>query len=221
MTTEKLQLFSFSTCPYLQSIIINLKEKQQPFDVTYIDLVNKEDFADMQIPIGRVPILKVGEELLFESSAINEYIEDISTNKLRPEDPMQCAYSRSWIVFIQDTLISLYKIFAAPNEAEYTEYLENLSIQLIILNRATSTPYFMGKNMSLVDIEIAPLLYRIQLIKNIKGPDLLVDTKKLQQLANNLFNKKSIVESVPENFNNDFIEKIKGFDGHLSKITNI
>jgi glutathione S-transferase len=221
MVTEKLQLFSFSTCPYLQSIIINLKEKQQPFDVTYIDLINKPDFTNMQIPIGRVPILKVGTELLFESSAINEYIEDISTKKLRPEDPTQCAHTRAWIVFIQDTLISLYKILVAPNEAEYTEYLENLSTQLITLDRAASTPYFIGKNMSLVDIEIAPLLYRVQLIKDIKGPNLLVNAKKLQQLSNNLLNKKNILESVPDSFNKDFIGKIKDFDSHLSKITHI
>jgi hypothetical protein len=41
MTTEKLQLCSFSICHYLPSISINLKEKQQPFDASYIGLHNK------------------------------------------------------------------------------------------------------------------------------------------------------------------------------------
>jgi glutathione S-transferase len=218
MATEKLHLFSFSTCPYLQSIIINLKEKQKPFNVTYIDLSDKPNFITDGIPIGRVPVLKVGDNLLFESSAINEYIEDISVKKLRPEDPIQCAHTRAWVVLIQDSLMSLYRMIVAKNEDEYIDYLENLSTQLIIIDQATITPYFMGENMSLADIEIAPLLYRIQLIKNIKGPNLLVNTEKLQKISNNLLNRKSIIESVPDIFYKAFVEKIKGFDSHLAKI---
>lgn len=218
MATEKLQLFSFSTCPYLQSIIINLKEKKLDFNVNYIDLYDKPGFITDQIPLGRVPVLKVGEELLFESSAINEYLEDISSEKLRPLDPIQCAHTRAWIVFIHDTLMSLYKTIVAKTEDEYTDYLENLSTQLIIIDQSAVTPYFMGKDLSLVDIEIAPLLYRIQLIKNIKGPDLFTNTEKLQKISNNLLNKKSVIESVPDIFDKVFIEKIKGFNSHLAKI---
>jgi glutathione S-transferase len=218
MATEKFQLFSFSTCPYLQSIIINLKEKQQPFDVSYVDLYDKPSFLDDLVPLGRLPVLKIGKDLLFESSAINEYLEDISTGRLRPEDPIQCAHTRAWIIFIHDSLMSLYKMLVAKQEDEYADYLDVLSTQLIILDQSATTPYFMGEDMSLVDVEIAPLLYRIQLIKNIKGPNLLANTDNLQKVSNNLLNKKSVKESVPDIFDKAFVEKIKGFNGHLAQI---
>jgi len=39
-------------------------------------------------PLGQVPLLKVGNEVLFESAAITEFIDDISEGSLHPEDPL-------------------------------------------------------------------------------------------------------------------------------------
>ncbi|HEY9734725.1 MAG TPA: glutathione S-transferase N-terminal domain-containing protein, partial [Trichocoleus sp.] len=72
MTTAlpPLKLISHKLCPYVQRSIITLIEKQIPHERAYIDLAHKPDWFLQRSPLGKVPILLVGEEVLFESAVI-------------------------------------------------------------------------------------------------------------------------------------------------------
>lgn len=55
--------------------MILLRAKQIEFDVTYVNLRDKPAwFLDIS-PHGKVPVLKVDDEILFESNAIAEYLD--------------------------------------------------------------------------------------------------------------------------------------------------
>ncbi|MDX1655109.1 MAG: glutathione S-transferase N-terminal domain-containing protein, partial [Candidatus Competibacteraceae bacterium] len=69
-----LQLVSFDLCPFVQRSVIALKEKGAQFEIAYIDLKDPPEWFKKLSPLGKVPLLRVGEEVLFESAAINEYL---------------------------------------------------------------------------------------------------------------------------------------------------
>ncbi len=80
--------------------MILLRAKDIEFDVTYIDLLNKPDWFLEISPHGKVPVLKVGDEIPFESNAIAEYLDEVVPPRLHPEDPLARAKNRAWTDFV-------------------------------------------------------------------------------------------------------------------------
>ncbi len=63
-----LRLVSHHLCPYVQRAVIALTEKGVAHERTYIDLAAKPDWFTALSPLGKVPLLLVGEATaLFES----------------------------------------------------------------------------------------------------------------------------------------------------------
>ncbi len=58
--------------------------------------------------MGKIPVLKVDDEVLFESAVINEYLDEITGGELQPDDPLQRAKNRAWIEFASDMLGNSY-----------------------------------------------------------------------------------------------------------------
>ncbi|MCG8544426.1 MAG: glutathione S-transferase N-terminal domain-containing protein, partial [Alphaproteobacteria bacterium] len=57
--------------------MIVLRAKDVDFDVTYINLREKPDWFLKISPHGKVPVLSVNEQPLFESNAIAEYLDEV------------------------------------------------------------------------------------------------------------------------------------------------
>ena len=68
----ELRLVSHHLCPYVQRAAIALAEKGVPFERINIDLAAKPDWFLKISPLGKVPLLQVGQDVLFESSVICE-----------------------------------------------------------------------------------------------------------------------------------------------------
>jgi glutathione S-transferase len=99
-----LHLISFKTCPFVQRAVITLKHKDIDFDITYIDLADPPDWFLEMSPLKKVPVLKVDDEILFESAVINEYLDEITGGDLQPKDPLARAKNRAWIEFASNML---------------------------------------------------------------------------------------------------------------------
>ena len=80
--------------------MILLRAKDVEFDVTYINLREKPDWFLEISPHGKVPVLKVGDEVLFESNAIAEYLDEVFEPRLHPADPVKRAKNRAWTDFL-------------------------------------------------------------------------------------------------------------------------
>ena len=63
-------LISHDLCPYVQRAVITLAEKRVPFERTYVDLANKPEWFRQISPLGKTPVLKVDDQVLFESAVI-------------------------------------------------------------------------------------------------------------------------------------------------------
>jgi glutathione S-transferase len=102
MTDEpstKLTLISHKLCPYVQRVAIALAEKSLPFTRVDIDLAAKPDWFLAISPLGKTPVLKVGDTAIFESAVILEYLEDTRsphcTLPIRSTAPITAHGSRS------------------------------------------------------------------------------------------------------------------------------
>ena len=80
--------------------MIVLRVKNVEFEVTYIDLRNKPDWFLEISPHGKVPVLKVDDDILFESNAIAEYLEETNEPRLHPADPIKRARNLALIPFL-------------------------------------------------------------------------------------------------------------------------
>ena len=75
-----------------------MRAKDVEFEVTFINLRDKPDWFLKISPHGKVPVLKIGEDILFESNAIAEFLDETVSPRLHPEDPIERARNRAWTV---------------------------------------------------------------------------------------------------------------------------
>src|SRR5688572_19915086 len=111
-----LTLVSFELCPYVQRAAIVLVEKDVPFERINVDLANKPDWFKAISPTGKVPLLKVGDEVLFESSVIVEYLEETQPRPLHPQAPLSKARHRAWMEFGSAILADIWALETTPDE---------------------------------------------------------------------------------------------------------
>src|SRR4030088_3437045 len=114
-----LTLISHKLCPYVQRAVIALAEKSAGFERIDIDLANKPDWFLAISPLGKTPVLQVGDVAVFESAVILEYLEGTQTKPLHHADPLKRAEHRGWIEFGSTVLSDIAGLYSAPDEATF------------------------------------------------------------------------------------------------------
>ena len=95
--TNQLTLVSFDLCPYVQRAAIVLAEKGVAFTRVDVDLADKPGWFKAISPLGKVPLLKTVDTVLFESGPIVEYLDEVHGAPLHPRDPLVRARHRGWM----------------------------------------------------------------------------------------------------------------------------
>lgn len=92
-----MKIVSFKICPFVQRVTALLEAKAVAYDIEYIDLSNKPQwFLDIS-PNAQVPILITDDDqVLFESDAIVEYLDEVVGEPLLSQDPVEKAQDRAW-----------------------------------------------------------------------------------------------------------------------------
>src|SRR5204862_2053366 len=121
-----LKLISHKLCPYVQRAVIALTEKGVPFERIDIDLANKPDWFLKISPLGKTPVLVVGDKAIFESAVILEYLEETQRRPLHPSDPLDRAEHRGWIEFGSAVLSDIAGFYAARDETTFKAKAEQL-----------------------------------------------------------------------------------------------
>lgn len=195
--------------------MIALRAKNVEFDVTYVDLRNKPDWFLEISPHGKVPVLQVDGEVLFESNAIAEYLDDVVAPQLHPEDPIKRARNRAWTDFVPTFAGGLSGIYYAKSEegSEKREKtararLEKLE-EALANERGNDGPYFNGPELSLVDAAYAPFLQRFLIVERWLETGLLNDYPLVRAWADALMESDIVTGSVPDVFEEQFIGNLK------------
>src|SRR5262245_11440115 len=174
------RLISHKLCPYVQRAVIALTEKGVPFERIDIDLANKPDWFLKLSPLGKTPVLVVGDKAIFESAVILEYLEETQANPLHPADALARAEHRGWIEFGSAVLNDIAGFYAARDEAAFKAKAEQLEQRFARLEaRPAASPWFDGENFSLVDAVFGPVLRYFAVFDEIGDFGILAGKPKL------------------------------------------
>lgn len=153
-----LKLISHKLCPYVQRARIVLEEKGIPHDIEFIDLNAKPEWFLKLSPLGKVPLLLVDGESIFESAVISEYLDEITPGSLHPADPLMKAKHRAWIEFASSTLAAIAAFYSAADTQAFDRAVTVLRERFRSLETATlARPYFGGERFQLVDAAFGPV----------------------------------------------------------------
>ncbi|MFZ4558252.1 MAG: glutathione S-transferase family protein [Pseudanabaena sp.] len=217
----KLTLISHTLCPYVQRSQITVLEKQIPCDREYIDLANKPDWFLKISPLGKVPLLLVDDEVLFESAVICEYLDEITPDSLHPADALTKAKHRSWIEFGSNLLAKIASFYSAKDEeifeAKRLDLMANLELLEATIDQA---PYFAGEKFSLIDAVYAPIFRYFVAFDRYQNFGFSDRTPKVNAWREALLQRPSVQQAVAENYYDlldEFLQKRDSVLGAIMK----
>ena len=143
-----LTLISHKLCPYVQRAVIALTEKGVPFERRDIDLANKPDWFLRVSPLGKTPVLLVGETPIFESAVILEYLEETQPHPLHPADPLARAEHRAWIEFGSAILNDIWGFYTAADATAFDAKAAALKNKFARVEARLKGPWFDGERFA-------------------------------------------------------------------------
>jgi RNA polymerase-associated protein len=157
-------LYSGSTCPYSHRCRIVLFEKDMDFEIIDVDMHNKPEEIASISPSGKMPVLVERDLVLTESNIINEYIDERFPHpQLMPPDPVMRARARLVLFNFEHDLFThvntLEHSLSKASDKARQEIRDSLSQLTPIL---TKQKYLMNDEFSMLDVAIAPLLWRLE-----------------------------------------------------------
>lgn len=219
--TEPLKLISHKLCPYVQRAVISLDEKGVPFERIDIDLDNKPDWFLKISPLGKVPVLQVGDKTVFESAVIVEYLEETQPQPLHPKDALRRAEHRAWIEFGSAVLGDIWGLETATEEAAFKAKAKQSEERFAKLEaRVVAAPWFDGENFSLVDAVFAPVFRYFDVFDEIGDFGILANKPKIARWRKSLRERPSVSNAVSAEYPallRAFMKKHKAYLSQLDR----
>ena len=198
---SKLKLVSSDLCPYVQRAAIALIEKDVPFERVTIDLANKPDWFLKVSPTGKVPVLLVDQDPIFESSVILEYLEETQPRPLHPADPVRRAQHRAWMEFGSSLLGDLWAIETTADAGLFDSKRRTITEKLQRVEGALGDgPYFEGASFSLVDAVFAPFFRYFDTFDRHADLGVFADAPKIRAWREALQVRPSVRQAVTANY---------------------
>jgi len=216
---NKLTLVSHELCPFVQRAAISLEEKGVPFERINVDLANKPDWFLKISPLGKVPLLKVGEAVIFESAVIVEYLEETQPSPLHPTDPLKRAEHRAWMEFGSSILMDLWNFYTAADDATFQAKAKLITEKFERLEQTLGEgPYFDGVRFSLVDAVFGPVFRYFDTFDRIADFGMFTAKPKIAAWRHALAERPSVARAVKPDYPERLWQFIKARDSRLSAL---
>lgn len=174
---HNLKLYGSCFCPFVHRVWISLEHKGLEYQYIEVDVYRKPKLLLDINPRGLVPALRHGDWGSYESTVLMEYLEDLNEGKgLMPKDPKLRAETRLWSDHInRHVLPAFYRYLQAQDSDSQIQHAGELREHISKLVDAAnpSGPFFLGEEMSFVDVQFAPWIVRLEkVLKPYRGwPD--------------------------------------------------
>jgi len=187
-------LYSGTVCPYSHRCRIVLFEKGMDFQVIDVDVFNKPEDLAVINPYNKVPVLVERELILYEANIINEYIDERFPHpQLMPADPVMRARARLFLHRFEHELFC--HIGALESGVSKSADKARLAVADNLTQIApvfTKQKYMLGDEYSMLDVAIAPLLWRLEHY----GIQLSKEAAPLMKYAERLFSRPAYSEAM-------------------------
>ncbi len=191
-------LYSGTTCPFSQRCRFVLFEKGMDFEIRDVDLFNKPEDISVMNPYGQVPILVERELVLYESNIINEYIDERFPHpQLMPADPVMRARARLFLFNFEKELFTHVSTLESRAARDNPKLLERARTQIRerlaqLAPIFVKNKYMLGEEFSMLDVAIAPLLWRLDFY----GIELPRSAAPIQKYAERIFSRPAYGEAL-------------------------
>lgn len=186
-------LYSGTTDPFSHRCRIVLYEKGMDFEVIDVDLYNKPEDIAVINPYNRVPVLVDRDLVLYESNIINEYIDERFPHpQLMPPDPIMRARARQLLhTFEQELFCHIEVLEKGLKAAEKARAaVRDQLVQFAPL--FTKQKFMLGDEFSMLDVAIAPLLWRLEHY-NIELPK---SAAGIMKYAERVFSRQGFIDAM-------------------------
>ncbi|WIM06004.1 MAG: glutathione S-transferase N-terminal domain-containing protein [Candidatus Nitricoxidivorans perseverans] len=188
-----MNLYSGTTCPFSHRCRIVLYEKQMDFQVIDVDLFNKPEDIAVINPYNRVPVLVDRDLVLYESNIINEYIDERFPHpQMMPPDPQMRARARQLLFTMEHELFShidtIEKNLKTADKAR--AHVRDRLTELAPI--FTKQKHVLGDEFSMLDVAIAPLLWRLDHY----GIELPKAAAPLMKYAERVFSRQGFIDAL-------------------------
>ena len=145
-----------------------LHEKNIDFEVYEVDLANKSEEFLAASPTGKVPVVLVDRDSIYESNVVNEYLDEvIQEPRLMPEDPKRRAYARIWMASADEYFFPAVSAARLGRERGYSEErisegLKKLRDTLGKLEERLEGRDYLADEFSLADVAYAGNFVRLR-----------------------------------------------------------
>ncbi len=189
-----MRLYSGTSDPYSHRCRIVLFEKGMDFEVIDVDLMNKSEDVAAINPYGKVPVLVERDLVLYEANIINEYIDERFPHpQLMPPDPVMRGRARLFLHRFEQELYSHVEAIehGVPKAADKARAIirDNLTQLAQIL---ANQKFLLGDEFSMLDVAIAPLLWRLDHY----GIQMSKDAAPLMKYAERLFSRQGFIDAL-------------------------
>jgi glutathione S-transferase len=164
-----IRLYDYPDCPFCQKVRVVLAEKELEFERHNVDLRKNEqknpDFLKLN-PYGKVPVLVDEDVVVYDSTIINEYLDDEYPNPpLRPENDsagsarvrlLEDFCDNSFILPIGFILSELHKPEAQRDNEVIRRYQEQVIRVVGMLEKQLEGKEYLVGEFSLADAAFAP-----------------------------------------------------------------
>jgi glutathione S-transferase len=171
----QIEIVSAGTCPFAQRTRMVLLEKQVDFSLTEIDLDAKPAWFLEISPYAKVPVIRHGDAVVWESAVINEYLEEVFPEPaLLPRDPVQRAQARVWIDFANTRMVPhVYKMMLRQDSEGQDLHRRRLTEAVRAMGQGlrdlSSGPFWFGVRPGLVDFTFFPHVQRFVALEHYRG----------------------------------------------------
>jgi glutathione S-transferase len=214
------ELISNHLCPYTQRAAIQLAEKGIAYERVYIDLAAKPSWFLQVSPLGKVPVLRVGDAAIFETAVICEYIEEAEPAvPLYPVGPLDRARHRSWAEFASAIIADVFAFYMAPDAAAFERKCRDLQARFGWLERHLGDgPYFAGARFCLVDAAFAPIFRLFDTFDRIGEFGIFKGLRRTPAYRAVLAERASVRQAVVPDYARIFRQYLSERGSHLSRL---
>ena len=164
----RVKLYNTQRCPYARRTRMALHEKGVEFETYEVDLENKSEEFLKASPTGKVPVVVVDGDSIYESNVVNQYLDEVADGpRLMPEDPKQRAYARIWMAsadtnFFPPLFVASVGRSRGFSEERISEAIEKLRTALQKLEERLKGRDYLVDEFSLADIAHAGNFVRLR-----------------------------------------------------------
>ncbi len=214
----KLTITSFKLCPFAQMALIVCNKNNITAEIKYINLMSPPDWFVKISPTGNVPLLQVDDNIIFESSVIIEFLNEISTDDMHPQDTVLKALNRSWISMGSGLFSDLFNAVSTNENDEFAKTKQNIATKLAkTMEVKKDFKFFNDNNFSLVDVAFAPFFMRLKWINSWTNNALAI-SNEISKWQDNILSESFVINSASKGLDDVYLANIEQRDGVLAKL---